>query len=78
MLFLYVMILFLSILCVLGLYLYMDECAQIRKRLIKLGVKQEAVLTFPKKYWIFGLKELLYEKETELAEECFLTVERDI
>ena len=78
MLFLYVIILIISIGLVLGIYLYIDECTQLQKRLIRLGVKKEKVLTFPKKFWIFALKELLYEKETELAEECFLTVEKDI
>ena len=78
MLILYAIILVVAILLTLGIYYYLDECTQLQKRLIRLGVKKEKVLKFPGKFWIFRLKELLYDKETELAEECFLTVEKDI
>ncbi|WP_026526996.1 hypothetical protein [Butyrivibrio sp. VCD2006] len=75
---LFVFLLLLAIFLALGIYLYIDECSQLQKRLLRLGVAKEQIMVFPKKFWIFGLKELLYEKETELAEECFLTVEKDI
>ena len=78
MLILCAIILALSIFLVLAIFYYLDECSKLRKRLIRLGVRKEEVLVFPKSLWIYGLKELLYEKETELAEECFLTVEKDI
>ena len=78
MLILYAIILVVAILLALGIYFYLDECSKLQKRLIRLGVSKEKVLTFPRRFWIFALKEFVYEKETELAEECFLTVEKDI
>lgn len=58
------------------IYLYADECIRIRKRLRRLGVSSEEINKFPKRANYFYLKEKLYEKETQLAEECFLTVEK--
>ncbi|WP_029322163.1 hypothetical protein [Butyrivibrio sp. AE3004] len=78
MMILYIFMLIFMILTTLGIYLYLDECSQLRRRLIKLGAPKREVMSFPGRFHIFYLKELLYEKETELAEECFLTVERDI
>ena len=78
MLILSVIILVLIIVLALSMYAYLDECNHLRKRLIRLGVQKEEVMPLKKRFWIFGLKELLFEKETELAEECFLTVDKDI
>ncbi|SDB29236.1 MULTISPECIES: hypothetical protein [unclassified Butyrivibrio] len=78
MIILFVFILMFIIILTLAIYLYIDECMQLRKRLLRLGVKKDEIMSFPKGLWIFRLKELLYEKETELAEECFLTVDKDI
>ncbi len=78
MLILFVFFLMLTIIISLGIYLYIDECNHLQKRLIRLGVRKEEVMPLRKRFWIFGLKELLYEKETELAEECFLTVDKEI
>ena len=75
---LFVIILMIAIFLTLGIYLYLDECTQLQRRLLRLGVRKDRVMSFPTRFWIYGLKELLYEKETELAEECFLTVEKDI
>ncbi|WP_207638072.1 hypothetical protein [Butyrivibrio sp. FC2001] len=58
-------------------YLYLDECSRLRKRLLKMGVNRDDISSFPKRISAFYLKDILYEKETELAEECFLTVEKD-
>ncbi len=58
-------------------YLYLDECSHLRKRLLKMGVSKDVVSAFPKRISASYLKDILYEKETELAEECFLTVEKD-
>ena len=78
MLILYAVILAISVFLALGIYKYLDECAKLQKRLIRLGVSKDVFWTFSKRFWIFTLRELIYEKETELAEECFLTVEKDI
>lgn len=56
--------------------LYLERCSLLRKRLIRLGVLREEVASFPICISVKQLEELLYEKETELAEECFLTVEK--
>ena len=78
MLILYAFALLFAVALALGIYIYLDECTQLQKRLLKLGLRKDEVLRFPKCFLIFELKALLYEKETELAEECFLTVEKDI
>ena len=59
-----------------GAYAYMENCARLRKRLLTLGVSAETVRAFPVCVNAGRLKALVYEKETELAEECFLTVDR--
>ena len=73
----FTVVLILIILAVVLGYLYLEECSRLRKRLIKMGVSKEEVMPFPKRISVMYLRDILYEKETELAEECFLTVEKD-
>ncbi|WP_026511535.1 hypothetical protein [Butyrivibrio sp. LC3010] len=71
-------ILVIVILITLVAYLYINDCMRLQRRLLKLGVSKSELLSFRDRFSVIHLKELLYEKETELAEECFLTVEKDI
>ncbi len=53
-------------------YRYVVMCGKIKKRLKALGTAQKQ-LTFPKSLHLIQLQDMLYEKETEMAEEYFIT-----
>ena len=78
MIFLFTIVVIFAIGIVIAGYLYAEECSRLRKKLLRLGVKKEEIASFSRKFSLFYLQDILYEKETELAEECFLTVEKDI
>ncbi|WP_408071598.1 hypothetical protein [Butyrivibrio sp. JL13D10] len=59
-------------------YMYLEECYRLRRKLLRMGAGRTEVMSFPSSILLWRLKDILYEKETELAEECFLTVEKDI
>ncbi len=68
---LYALMVALLIPAVILIYRYITECGKIKKRLKILGVSPKE-FTFPKSLWLPDLQDMLYEKETEMAERYFI------
>ncbi len=72
MMILYAVIVALLIPAGIFVYRYVVMCGKIKKRLKVLGTAQTQ-LSFPKSLHLIQLQDMLYEKETEMAEEYFIT-----
>jgi hypothetical protein len=68
---LYALMVALLIPAVIVIYRYITECGKIKKRLKVLGVSPKE-FAFPKGLKLSELEDMLYEKETEMAERYFI------
>ena len=57
-------------------YSYLEKCRQLRSRLKSLGVPSSVFSGIRRGNNLVYLRDLIYEKETELAEQNFIATER--
>ncbi len=72
----YLIVTFLCLCAAWLFYLQFVKCEKLRKRLMILGTPREKLKGFKAYLSSSYLKNLLYEKETELSEESYLMMEK--
>ncbi len=58
------------------LFKYLEKCRQLRHRLTEMGVPGAKLSFSFRGFCLPYLQDMLYEKETEAAEQCFITTDR--
>ena len=58
-----------------GIYCYLEKCRLLRYRLRSLGISPDRFSSKFKAFRLYYLRDLLYEKETEMAEQSFISAD---